>query len=133
MLKGNITISAPYGDDVNYIQIEFRDESSHTRFLRATLSYENFTRALTGRGDVPCEFSLTADKVGLIHQYKREKVFIPDGEFATRKERAAEAVKAIEADGWVGRAEDALNQHNLLKREDQGAWYTISFVRYIKP
>jgi len=133
MLRGNISISAPYGSGVDYIQIEFIDESSHTRFLRATMSYEDFTRALTGRGEIPCEFSLTAGRVGFIHQHKSEQVFIPDGEFATRKERAAEAVKAIEMDGWIGRGEDALNQHRLTKRENQGAWYSVTFVRYIKP
>ena len=133
MLKGNITISAPHGGGVDYIQIEFGDESSLTRFLRATLSYEDFTRAVMGRGEIPCEFSLTADKVGLIRQHKEEEIFVPDGEFATRKKRATEAVKALEIDGWIGRGEDALNQHRLVKRKGQGAWYRVTFVRHVRP
>ena len=133
MLKGNITISAPRGGGTEYIQIEFEDKSSLTRFLWVTMSYKDFARALTGRGDIPCEFSLTADKVGLVHQYRKELVFVSGGEFATRKERAAEAVKALEIDGWMGRVNDALNQHRVRKREKQGAWYSVSFVRYVEP
>lgn len=133
MLKGKISISAPYGGGTDYIQIEIEDGSSHARFLCATMSYRDFTAAVVGRAGQPCEFELAAEQVGLIHQHKKEEVFVPDGEWATRKERAAEAVKALEIDGWVGRGDDALNQHRLAKRENQGAWYSVTFVRYIKP
>lgn len=132
MLKGRISISAPCGSGTDYIQIEIEDESSHTRFLCATMSYRDFTATIVGRAGQPCEFELATDQVGLIHQHKSEQVFIPDGEFATRKERAAAAVKVLEIDGWAGRGEDALNQHRLVKYEDQGAWYSVTFVRYIK-
>lgn len=133
ILKGKINISAPYGSGTNYIQIEIEDGSSHTRFLCATMSYRDFTAAVVGRAGQPCEFELATDQVGLIHQHKSEQVFIPEGEFATRKQRAAAAVKALSIDGWVGRSEDALNQHRLVKYEDQGAWYSVTFVRYVKP
>jgi len=138
MLKGNITISRPSGTDahgnaIKYIQIGFEDESSGTRFLRATLSYEDFALALTGHSFTPCEFRLTADKVGLIRQHKREPVFMADGEWATRDERAAEAVKVLEVDGWTGRAQNALNHHRLVKREGRGAWYSVLFDRYVEP
>ena len=132
MLKGRITITAPYGANADYIQIEFTDELSGTLFMQATLNYAEFAKALVGRGDMRCEFELNAEKVGLVYEHKAELVFVPAGKFTTCQERAAEAVKALEADGWLGRVDDALNHHNMRKQEKQGAWYSVIFMRYVE-
>lgn len=133
MLKGKVTISAPYGSWTDYIQIEFTDRSSRTRFFLATMSYKEFMAALVGRGDRPCEFELATDYVGLMYKHEQRDVFVPDGEFARRRARALAAVEKLESDGWVGRVEDALNDHRLVKREGQGVWYAVRFSRYVEP
>ena len=134
-MKGNITITAPWGckhgKTVDYVQIEFIDELSHAHFLRVDMSYRDFARALAGHGEMPCEFELRADKVGLVREHEQRDVFLPDGECDTRRMRALEAVRSLELDGWVGRVDDALNHHRLVKRGDKGAWYAVLFTRYV--
>jgi len=139
MLKGKITISTPSGTDhgkrIDYVQITLEDELSHTRFLRIAMNYGDLARAITGHGMIPCEFELHADKVGLVHEHKREKVFIPNGAIgagSTQKERATWAVQALETDGWMGRVRDALNHRRVSKREDHGCWRSVSFDRYVE-
>ena len=133
MLEGRMSIAAPYGSGTDYIQIEFTDRSSRTRFLLATISYKEFLAALVGRGARPCEFELATDYVGLLYKHEQRDVFVPNGEFAERRARAQTAVEKLESDGWIGRAEDALNHHRLVKRVDRGAWYAVQFSRYVEP
>lgn len=128
---GEIRISCPHGDGLDYIHIEVTDESSRIKFLSAEVKYADFALALTGLG-VTCEFRLRgAENVGKTRETKRVDVFVPFSDFTNRKEVALEAVRAVEQDGWVGRWRDALNHHNLRETLGDGNTYEVVYTRLV--
>ena len=38
---------------------------------------------------------------------------------------------ALNVDGWIGRLEDAVNQHRFIKRTEEGRWYRVSYIRFV--
>lgn len=136
-LRGAITISRPSGVRDPHISISIHDRRSGTEFLEVAIALDDFARALTGLGWTDCEFVLSPTKVGLVREVKRLQVAVPDGEHATREQRAAAAVAEHDVDGWVGSTRDALNHHNRVHSGDDGnggyTVHTVSYVRFVDP
>lgn len=136
-LPGNITISnvnsnkPPY----NWVSIGLVDGSSGCLMAQIELSYQQLGEALTGRGQVPCEFALWAvEKAGLKREHKVEDVFIPHKGYGgdAYKKAAAKAIKKLEVDGWIGDVDDANNHYHHVRNEEGGQVYRIGFVRYVQ-
>lgn len=121
-MKGNITISRPRPAD--YIQIEFGDELSGRRFLRAKVKLADFAEALTGLGYVDCEFELTPDEVGKVRETKTERIQA-DGYSLTDEQKIA-ILAPYEVDGWRAQRSDLGNHH----KGSQGV-YSVAFVRFV--
>lgn len=132
-MEGRISISRPSGHNCNYIEIELIDRSSLIHFLRVKIEYANFAKVLTGQGELPCEFELRGlERVGKTQELKHERIFIPDSKaLATTHQIIQEALAPFEIDEWAGRLSDALNPYNIVERKEDGAWYSISFIRYV--
>jgi len=133
MLKGKITISNPRSSDsTDCVQIQVEDVKSNTRFLKITMNHEDFAYALLGLGNVDCQFELTPKYVDMVYQHEIRQVFVPSGEFRTIRQRADDAVKALEGDGWTGRFQDAMNHHQLIERTEGGELYSVLYSRYVE-
>lgn len=121
-MKGNITISRPRPSD--YIQIEFGDELSGRRFLRARVKLADFAEALTGLGYVDCEFDLTPNEVGKKREIKIERIQV-DG-YSFTDEQKTVILAPYEVDGWVAQR---LNLGDHHKRFNGG--YNVTFIRFV--
>ena len=131
-MKGRITLTRPYGDGADYIEIQIEDSSSGILFLSAQIGYADFAKLLTGLGYMPCEFQLRGiENVGKTTERKTLDVYVPLGDHASRQQRAEAAVAEFEKNGWTGRISNAMNQHKRVSGDDEGAWYKVTFLRYI--
>lgn len=65
-MKGKIDISRPScGDGREYISIRVKDHTSKVRFLEIEIDLDEFTKALTGMGETPCNIKCrNLNKVG---------------------------------------------------------------------
>ncbi len=140
MNKGKISISRPHGHNCDYIQIRVKDVNSLVPFVDVQIKYADFTRALTGQGEIDCEFETRwLDLLGTIRENKTEVVLIPARK--TRNERSVNrqiirnAIAAHEVNGWRGDDDDAKNFHRYVRddKESGGKYFNISFVRYVEP
>lgn len=132
-MKGNITLTRPYGDDADYIEIQIEDSSSGIHFLSARIGYADFAKLLTGQGYMPCEFELRGiENVGKVTEIKTESVYVPRGDYTSRQQRAETAVAEFEENGWTGRVSNAMNQHNRISGNAEGEWYTVSYYRFVE-
>ncbi len=132
--KGRISINRPRNGD--YICIEIRDESSGVEFVEVRIKYNEYAQLMTGLSGVRCEIITRGlHLVGMIREQKVVEVFVPDGDCATREDRARAATELHEGDGWKGNFRAALNHHNQIanKRAGDGAWYKVDFVRHVAP
>lgn len=127
-------------DDV--ISIELVDKSSGCRVVEIEMTPEAFGLAITGLSGLPCQFHLYQEApVGKVREAKLEPVFVPGRPWnAPTKEledRAAEAIRPYEVDGWEGRIEDAQNSKRRSDRPAPegkiGSWYNVTFVRFVEP
>jgi hypothetical protein len=134
MLKGNITIGSVYSNhEEAYVSLRVEDGTSSVEFLEVKLSYEAFAHALTGRGHVPCEIKVRGlELIGRKRLHKTVLVPVPDGNWSTHKKRAERAIKELEVDGWHGRVDDALNNHNLSGKLGDCNLYKVVFVKHEK-
>ena len=58
-------------------------------------------------------------------------VFLPDGTYETREDRAQVAVHVYEIDGWVGHVDDALNMYKMKGSRNEGAIYEVLYTRFV--
>ena len=130
-LQGQVSISCPAGPGADYITIQLEDDQSRCRVTEIRIKYGDFARALTGLGNVACEFDLYVGNVGKRREVKEERVCIPRVGFGEREAAAAEAVAVYNVDGWTGRVQDALNQHRRVQSTDDGTWYRVGYVRFV--
>lgn len=129
-MKGKISISAPFGSDCDYINIEVVDELSGTEFVEIHVKYADFAQALTGRGRIDCDFELRAAHVGKTREIKTESVFV--SKFGNNQASATrDALKPFEVDGWTGYDQDAMNHHRCTGYTKDGAYYTVTFTRFV--
>ena len=130
-LQGEVTIGCPVGPGADYITIQLEDDQSMCRVTEIRIKYKDFAKALTGLSHVACEFDLYTKNVGKRREVKKERVCVPCVGFARREKAAADAVMALNVDGWIGRLEDAVNQHRFIERTEEGRWYSVSYVRFV--
>lgn len=124
MYEGKLSI---YSDHQRTITIEAEDRKSGTRFLYLEITMHDFMLALTGRADLPCHFELSPDHVGKQRQTKMEEV-----PFSQGKQSQADAAKPFEVDGWKAYYSDIGNHHNLVRYENGGAIYRVTFTRFVE-
>jgi len=133
-LPGQLTITRPTrgGELADAVEICFKDMSSRIEFATAIVDLASFTKALTGLGHQPCEITVHAlDLVGMMKETKTEAVFVIDGSWETREERAAAACKEWETNGWIARVSDTQNHYKQLSKEKEGAVYRVCFLRWV--
>jgi hypothetical protein len=130
-LKGSVSIYRPLGRDCDYIGISLDDESSRCRLLDIRIPFAEFVEALTGRGNVSCEFDFFNDcPVGKIYEHKTEIVPRPQGYVKPNERKAVSefALAQFEVDGWMGRDDDLFNHH-----KSKGDSAVVTFHRYVDP
>ena len=133
-LQGQININRTSGrEDGQVIKIELIDQLSRSHCVEIRMTLEQFAAALTGLSAQACTFQFRPDVVGKTREFKDELVFIPDGLFEKRGERAAKAVKEFEKDGWIGCRDDASNNHRVsnVQKCGGGTYYRVGFHRYV--
>ena len=134
-LKGKITISSPqYGDGRELVSIDVEDVNSHCQAINIEMSYENFTKAIIGRGHIDCDIEF--NDTGIIGKTKEHQtVMIPEMEgygSHTDSEIAAhmlkdDAVNELFLAGWKPRYNDFRNHYN---RNDSGMCH-VTFERWV--
>jgi hypothetical protein len=134
--EGKLTIgfrNSSGGKDKDHFAIELIDAASHAVVLEIEANPDSFARALASHGHQPCRFRLLGvHLVGSRHEHKTEVIKVPDvgGTDATLLKRE---MKALEVDGWVGRADDLLNWHRRKLSRDGKSWsVSVTFDRYVK-
>lgn len=129
MAKGNITISRVNTGDGQYMEIRITDDSSSVEFVTATLSLENFAKAITGLGYTDCDIETRRlDLVGKKREHKTEMVACNGWELDRKDEYAIDkALAQYEVDGWIGSRYDMGNSKNYVGRE----FIKVGFTRYV--
>ena len=118
-LKGKITIGRPQcSDGREVITIDVQDNSSRCRIVNLEMTYENFTKALTGQGYIDCDIDFNdSELIGKKKEHKTVKVPRMKGyERVNNKEIethmvAYDNINQLFLDGWVPRYEDFNNHH----------------------
>lgn len=127
-MKGRVTIGRFTGSSEG-VRIEFTDESSRVRFATATLTVEDFGRAITGLGEIDCEIETrNLHLVGTMAENKTEviKVERPFGS-SELFDRLKTAVSNLEVDGWKHRESDLKNHHNY-----KSDGIHVTFFRHVR-
>ena len=133
---GSFTLSRMNSNQPLDRPITFRieDRLSGIEFCEVHVSLEDFAKAITGQGGIPCRVEVRGlHLVGKRRENKTEQVFVPDGPFETREARAKAAVAEHEVDGWRGRVGDATNSHNRISggRDEGGYRMRVVFTRWV--
>lgn len=130
-LEGKLTISKTNGYNGQWIEISIRDENSGITFVEATLSLEDFAKAVTGQGALPTSFEVrNLRNVGLMCLTK-PLVFELKGKTNEYKAQA-EARCDKEADpGWI--ADGYYRSQTSIQHRD-GKTYAHGFQRrFVEP
>lgn len=133
-LEGMVTISR-VGNIAGqgFIEISIEDKKSGIEFVRARISYMEFTQAVTGLGSRPAFLELRGlENVGNKYEYKSMAVFVPEHDMQNQDAVTKKAVTEVEIDGWIGSVSDAQNHHKLASKTDDGAFYNVGFQRWVK-
>jgi hypothetical protein len=98
---GKITISRTHSTiKGDYITLSVVDENAVIEPIDIKMTIEDFGRAITGEGRLPCSFVLRGvDKVGKVREAKPLEFQLPDGE--TGKEAARAIAKRECPEGWT--------------------------------
>lgn len=130
-LSGKMTISRPsYGSGEEWIEISLTDNLSRTEFVIARVSYEDFTKAITGQGDLPVEFDANLKNVGLKIETKELVFLLPDG-LVGGSEAAEKVCQKFASEGWI--ANTYFNSQNSIRKHNDGFWYAHGRqYRYVK-
>ena len=129
-MKGSLRIGKYMQEDTVYI--EFEDETSGTRFLRATMTVTEYAKVMFN-SEGKCNFELHVDNVGKVHQNKDVKVFVPNSDYYHSKDDVKKAVAPYEIDGWEAYLDDGMNHHKMVKgtHTEKGDTYIIGFSRFV--
>lgn len=137
MIPGKISISRITSniEEVDYLTLQLKDESSRVRFLEVRIPFTSFVMALTGMMEEPITFYLYhTEHIGKVRETKEETVLVPRHTYADRETIARLALEPYEVDGWVGYLPDALNHtHRTVERAPEGNRMRVSFHRYVDP
>ncbi len=139
-LKGKISISRRTGGGVDdSVRIEIVDTNSGIHFCEAELTLENFALALTGLGNVECNYTVRGNElIGKHKEVKTVHLKIPKEVLKSYgKERIAFARKIAEKEGlfnngWCGSIDEVDNMHRRRESHADGsATYDVSLHRYV--
>ncbi len=129
---GRLRISLPLsgGEEVGF-EISVLCDDSRIEHIEIELTPENLAKALATRW-VECAYRIRGvDKLGSKQEYKNEMVTVRDSSHENREAVAQEAIRPFEVDGWYGRVEDALNHHNIVRKDDGSTDYRVHFCRWV--
>ena len=131
-LDGKLSISRRTGGDSSSINIEFIDDLSGTLMAKADISMENFAKAVTGQGYLPCEVMFNdSGIVGKTREHKYELIPRYDSgscDISTMVEWYKHRIlPTYEIDGWKCRESDLTNHHNY-----DGKKVKVLFERYVE-
>jgi len=130
-MKGKITISRlSYGDDRERIEITIRDDASRVNFVTADLSYEDFTKALTGMNETPC--NLKIDCLRFVGKSKETKSFefeIPGCDYDIGRDKTEEIGLSKCPKNWV--MNKYFNSKNSFFEKDGKQYARTSIYRYV--
>ncbi len=119
-LKGSLSISRINDGGKGYIEISFEDKNSRVEFVEVKVSFENFTKALTGQGMIPMEFKTRGlNEVGKIKESK-ELVFLVSG-YIEGKDEAERCCQDYADEGWT--ASGYFRSQNSLIKHADGEYY----------
>lgn len=124
-MRGELSISRTGNQ---YIEITVQDDLSRVEFLRVRMGLAEFAKAITGLGNVECEFDWYPKFVGMRHEVK--VLSIPVQNFSAAEEERKEILAPYEVDGWMARADDLGNHHNMRRVAD-GYLCSVTFSRYV--
>ena len=131
-LKGKLTISR-VGSNVNegYVKFELSDEKSGVMVIEGEIGLREFAECVTGRGYVPCEFTLRgADRIGMRLETKVEWIRVHQYIVKDTKEQAGYC-RALEKDRWQASISDLENGNNYNKVGDH--WECkVNMYRYVE-
>ena len=132
--RGKISISRVHaGDsDNDCILIAISDGLSGARVVKFRMSFEKFSKAVTGEAYIPGDLTYFDDApVGKKRERKEETVEIKCGDHDKEKiaRLALTAAKKHEVDGWV--ASDQFNSLGQLNWENDKVIVKVNFVRYV--
>lgn len=117
------------------IRFQIIDESSRVQFVSFQMTMAQFGTLVSCDPEVEVDATVRGlNRVGTIAEHKQEIVPVPDGPWESRKERAAEALKPFEIDGWSGNVSDATNAHRQVSfdRENLSVNYRVTFRRHVR-
>lgn len=101
-LQGKITISRPsFGDGRELICIRVKDVLSVNSFLELSMSYDDFTRAITGVSEVPVDFKVKdVDVIGKkkISELRRARM---EGGRMSKEATERWLLDNFQEEGWI--------------------------------
>ena len=119
-LKGTLSINRINDGGDGYIEISFKDTNSHIEFVKAKISFENFTKAITGQGMIPMEFEVrNLAEVGKIKESK-ELVFLVS-DFMGGRDEAENYCQEYADKGWT--ASGYYSSQNSIRKHDDKKYY----------
>jgi len=100
-IKGQITISRPYGGSDSYINITIEDDTSNIEFVDLEIGLKEFAEALTGMSNQKCDIELRGlENLGKKHEHDVIEFPMPEVEWGKRDSVAFEEAKKHVPDGW---------------------------------
>lgn len=115
MLKGRLTISRPtYSDGRKLISIKVEDDKSDLEFLEVLISYESFTRAITGQGFIEVGFILKGrENIGKTKETKDLVFEVPESSKYSARDYASKVSQDFADEGWI--ADKYFNSQNSIR------------------
>ncbi len=135
-LKGKITISKVTSNiEPDFISITIVEAKSRCKAIEAKLSFENFTKALTGQGHIDCDLVFNdSGVIGKTREIKHEIIPRPesykdlvDDNINKGNYQCVLALQALQIDGWEVRRSDIDNFYNWVGSDK----VKVLFIRYI--
>ena len=130
-INSKLTISRVHPNrGADWIEVTLEDKSSGIQFAEVHISLEEFSKAITGLGALPCEIEVRGlDLIGKKLETKTCTVTFPAGRTA---EMTEDVFKMFEFDGWEARRSDMNNSHNRMWIDTVDLEkFKITFQRYV--
>ena len=129
---GSLSISSVQSNlEPSFVSLRIRDDKSGIPFLHLKMSHEEFSKALTGLAERPCELKFFGLRdVGKIYEHKTEIIDFDKPIYNLTDAMIREKIAEYEVDGWQGRDMDARNHHMAVS--GNGYLYKIIFGRYVE-
>ena len=129
-MKGYLKINRIGVNPVNF-EINIEDQSSGKTVMRATLSPADLMLALSGKGDVDCEFTMqNVALAGTKREGKAEDICLGNRLGHLSEDEMTALLKPYEIYGWKGERSDINNSHNRFSRKDQ-RFVRVNFHRFV--